>query len=286
MDALRIGPLVLPWGPLILALGYAVAVFVAGAAQRKGQGHAEPALLPLLVLALVVARAVFVAQHLANYPTILSMLDSRDRGFAPVAGWVAAVLGVAFWAWRRPALRRSLPMSAATGAAAVLAAGALLQAVQPARPPLPQLSLQRLRSGEEGNAPVGATLALARPGGEVALRSLEGKPLVLNLWATWCPPCRRELPTLVQAAQREHKVRIVLVNEGESAQRVADFLRHEKLAPPEVLLDPGSRLLSDYQSPGLPTTLFIAADGKVRRMHLGELSAATLQQGIAELGGR
>ncbi|MDE2324720.1 MAG: TlpA family protein disulfide reductase, partial [Betaproteobacteria bacterium] len=65
MDALRIGPLVLPWGPLILALGYAVAVFVAGAAQRKGQGHAEPALLPLLVLALVVARAVFVAQHLA-----------------------------------------------------------------------------------------------------------------------------------------------------------------------------------------------------------------------------
>ncbi|MDE2325076.1 MAG: TlpA family protein disulfide reductase, partial [Betaproteobacteria bacterium] len=265
-------------------LGYAVAVFVAGAAQRKGQGHAEPALLPLLVLALVVARAVFVAQHLASYPTMLSMLDIRDRGFAPVAGWVAAVLGVAFWAWRRPALRRSLPMSAAIGAAAVLAAGALLQAVQPPRPPLPQLSLQRL-GGEEGNAPEGAALALSRPGGEVALRSLKGKPLVLNLWATWCPPCRRELPTLVQAARQEHKVRIVLVNEGESAQRVADFLRREKLAPPEVLLDPGSRLLSDYQSPGLPTTLFIAADGKVRRMHLGELSAATLQQGIAELGG-
>ncbi|MHB1666834.1 MAG: TlpA family protein disulfide reductase [Thiomonas sp.] len=267
MDALRIGPLVLPWGPLILVLGYTVAVFVAGAAQRKGQGHAEPALLPLLVLALVVARAVFVAQHLANYPTMLSMLDIRDRGFTPVAGWAAAVLGVAFWAWRRPTLRRSLPMSAATGAAVILAAGALLQAVQPPRPPLPQLSLQRLG------------------GGEVALRSLEGKPLVLNLWATWCPPCRRELPTLVQAAQREHNVRIVLVNEGESAQRVADFLHREKLAPPEVLLDPDSRLLSYYQSPGLPTTLFIAADGKVQRMHIGELSAATLQQGVAELGG-
>ncbi len=286
MDALRIGPLVLPWGPLILAFGYAIAAFVAGAAQRNGQGRAEPVLLPLLVLALVAARAVFVARHLANYPTMLSMLDIRDRGFAPVAGWVAAVLGVAFWAWRRPALRRSLPVSAATGAAAVLAAGALLQAVQPARPPLPQLSLQRLRLGEEVNATLAATPALSRPGGEVALRSLEGKPLVLNLWATWCPPCRRELPALVQAALRERKVRIVLVNEGESAQRVTDFLHHEKLAPPEVLLDPGSRLLSDYRSPGLPTTLFIAADGKVQRLVIGELSAATLQQGIAELNGR
>ena len=76
-------------------------------------------------------------------------------------------------------------------------------------------------------------------------------------------------------------MRIVLVNEGETARRVADFLRREKLAPPEVLLDPDSRLLSHYQSPGLPTTLFIAADGKVQRVHVGELSAATLQQGIA-----
>ena len=276
MDALRIGPLVLPWGPLILVLGYVIAVFVAGAAQRKGQGNAEPALLPLLALALVVARAAFVAQHLRNYPTLLAMLDIRDRGFSPIAGWIAAALGVAFWAWRKPALRRSLPVSAATGAAIVLAAAALLHAAQPPRPPLPQLSLQRLGVDQAGVA--------ANVTGMVALPSLQGKPLVLNLWATWCPPCRRELPILVQAARREHGVRIVLVNEGETAQRVADFLQRAHLAPPEVLLDPGSQLLAHYQSPGLPTTLFVAANGTVQRVYIGELSAATLQQGLASLG--
>jgi thiol-disulfide isomerase/thioredoxin len=276
MDALRIGPLVLPWGPLILVLGYVVAVFVSGAAQRKGQGNAEPALLPLLVLALAAARAAFVAQHLANYPTLLSVLDIRDRGFSPLSGWIAAALGVAFWAWRRPTLRRSLPVSAATGAAIVLAAGALLHMAQPPRPPLPQLSLQRLGVDKAGVA--------ANVAGAVALPSLEGKPLVLNLWATWCPPCRRELPILVRAARQEHGVRIVLVNEGETAQRVADFLRREHLVPPEVLLDPGSQLLAHYQSPGLPTTLFVAANGTVQRVYIGELSAATLQQGLASLG--
>ena len=268
MDALRLGPFVLPWGPLILVLGYAVAVWVAGFEQQARRGDAEPALLPLLALALVVARAVFVLRHGVDYPNALAMIDIRDRGFDLWAGWIAAALGVAFWAWRRPALRRSLPLSVAAGAAVVLAATGLLTLLQPPRPPLPALTLQRLG------------------GGEVTLSGLQGRPLVLNLWATWCPPCRRELPTLAQAAQREKGVRIVLVNEGETARRVADFLRREKLAPPEVLLDPDSRLLSHYQSPGLPTTLFIAADGKVQRVHVGELSAATLQQGIAALGGK
>ena len=265
MDALRLGPLVLPWGPLVLALGYTVAMFAAGAARRAGRGDPEPALLPLLVLALVAARLAFVLQHLADYPTALSMLDIRDRGFDAWAGWLAGLLGVAFWAWRRPALRRSLPASAATGAAVVLAALCLLQLAQPPRPPLPAISLPRLG------------------GGELALQSLRGRPVVLNLWATWCPPCRRELPMLAQAARREKGVRIVLVDEGEPAARVADFLRRENLAPPEVLLDAHNVLMAHYRAPGFPTTLFIAADGRVQRMHIGELSAATLAQGVAEL---
>lgn len=265
MDALRLGPIVLPWAPLLLVLGYAVAVWVAGVAQKAGRGNAEPVLLPLLIGALVVARAVFVARHSADYSSVLAMIDIRDRGFDPWAGWAAAAAGVAFWVWRRPALRMSLPLSASAGAAIVLAGMGALTLLQPARPPLPDLTLQTLQ------------------GRLVALASLRGQPLVVNLWATWCPPCRRELPLLIQAAQQQTGARIVLVNEGEAAPRVAAYLQRERLTDPGVLLDPGNRLLSLYQSPGLPTTLFIRADGTVQRVHIGELSAATLQQGIAAL---
>ena len=265
MDALRLGPLVLPWTPLLLVLGYAVAVWVAGVAQKAGRGNAEPVLLPLLIWALVVARAVFVARHSADYSSVLAMIDIRDRGFDPWAGWAAAAVGVAFWVWRRPALRMSLPLSAGAGAAIVLAGFGALALLQPPRPPLPDLTLQTLQG---------------RP---VALASLRGQPAVVNLWATWCPPCRRELPLLIQAAQQQTGARIVLVNEGEPASRVTAYLASERLGQPEILLDPDSRLLSAYRSPGLPTTLFIGVDGQVKQLHIGELSAATLQQGIAAL---
>ncbi|MGE0069537.1 MAG: TlpA family protein disulfide reductase, partial [Thiomonas sp.] len=234
-------------------------------ARTAGRGNAEPARLPLLIFALAVARAVFVARHRAEYASVLTMIDIRDRGFDSWAGWAAAAAGVGLWAWRRPALRLSLPLSASAGAAIVLAGMGALALLQPARPPLPDLTLQTLQG---------------RP---VALASLRGRPLVVNLWATWCPPCRRELPLLIRAAQQQTGARIVLVNEGETAQRVAAYLQRERLGDPGVLLDPGSRLLAAYQSPGLPTTLFIAADGRVQRVHIGELSAATLQQGIAAL---
>ena len=265
MDALRLGPLVLPWTPLLLVLGYAVAVWAAGLAQKAGRGNAEPLLLPLLVLALVAARAGFVARHSADYASALAMLDIRDRGFDAWVGWATGVVAVVLVAWRRSALRLSLPLSAGAGAAIVLAGFGALALLQPPRPPLPDLTLQTLQG---------------RP---VALASLRGQPAVVNLWATWCPPCRRELPLLIQAAQQQTGARIVLVNEGEPASRVTAYLASERLGQPEILLDPDSRLLSAYRSPGLPTTLFIGADGQVKQLHIGELSAATLQQGIAAL---
>ncbi len=273
MDALRLGPLALPFGPLLLVLGYVGAVWLVGLLRGRGWGDAEPPLLPLLILALVAARIGFVLRHWGDYSGVLSMLDVRDRGFEPWAGWGVLVAGTLFWLWRRPALRRSLPLAVGFGAALVLGGAAILAATQPQRPPLPDLTLQTL-SGQP-----------------VALRSLQGQPLVVNLWATWCPPCRRELPMLVQAAKQQAALgargaRIVLVAEGEPAQRVADFLRAQQLSPPLVLLDPQQALMRAYDSPGFPTTLFVRADGQVARLHIGELSAATLAAGLAELRGR
>ena len=263
---LRLGPLLLPWGPLLLALGWLLAQQVAALAARRGLGDAQAALTGLLLAALVAARAVFVMSHLDGYPGVVAMLDVRDRGFDEMAGWTVAAAGVAWLAWRRAALRRSLPASAGAGALLVLAAQAMLRlASADAGPPLPQLALPTL------------------DGAPLQLDTLRGEPLVLNLWATWCPPCRRELPVLVDAGRRAQGLRIVLVDQREAPEQVRAYLRAAALQPRWLALDVDGALAARYQVPGFPTTLFFDADGRLRRMYVGELSAATLQQGIAAL---
>ena len=265
MNALHLGPFVLPWAPILLAVGYVLAVRVAALARRRGAGNAEPALLPLLLLALVAARAGFVLRHLDAYTGAWAMLDVRDRGFDMLTGVLAGVAGVAVWAWRRPALRGALMQAAAAGLVVVVGGLALIRALQAPNPPLPALTLARVQ------------------GGTIDLRALQGRPLVLNLWASWCPPCRRELPILAHAAMQNQAARFVLVDEGEPAQRVAAYLRQAGLPTEPFALDPTGALASQYKAPGFPTTLFIAADGTVQRMYIGELSAATLAQGLTSI---
>ena len=262
---LRLGPLLLPCTPVLLAAGYLLADAVAALARARGAGDARRALLLVLLLALGVARASFVLRHWTDYRGLAAVFDVRDRGFDAWAGWAAGGLCVALLAWLRTSLRRSLPAAAGAGALLVLAAQAMLRLDAAPGPPLPALVLP---------TPDGAPLAL---------QHMRGQPLVVNLWATWCPPCRRELPMLVDAARRWHGVRIVLVDQRESAAQVRDYLRAAGLRPPLLGLDAQGALASRYRAPGLPTTLFFAADGSLQRMYVGELSAATLAQGIRTL---
>ncbi len=265
---LRLGPLLLPWGPLLLGLGWLLAQQVAAAAARRGLGDAQRVLTTLLLVALLAARAAFVLRHLDAYAGLGAMLDVRDRGFDAAVGWAVAVAGVALLVWRRASLRRSLPAAAGAGALLVLCAQAMLRLSAPSgQPPLPALALPTLD---------GAPLQLA---------ALRGEPLVLNLWATWCPPCRRELPMLVDAGHRAQGVRIVLVDQRESAAQVRAYLQAQQLQPRWLALDAAGALAARYQVPGFPTTLFFDADGTLQRMYVGELSAATLAQGIAALRG-
>ena len=265
MEALQLGPLVLPWGPVLVLLGYGVASITAWTERRAGRADAEPALYATLLLALLAARIGFVALHWQDYRGVLAMLDIRDLGFAFWPGAIAALLGGTLWLWRRPALRRPLALSAFGGIAVAGLAAGILALTQPQRTPLPALILRDLQ------------------GRAVALQRLRGQPLVLNLWATWCPPCRRELPLLAQAARSTPGVRIVLVDQGQDAATVRAYLAATHLDPPLVLLDADGALLRAYHSPGLPTTLFIGANGRLASVHVGELSRATLAQQLAAL---
>lgn len=117
----------------------------------------------------------------------------------------------------------------------------------------------------------------------LTLKALHGRPVVLNLWATWCPPCRRELPMLVRAAHEEKRATILLVNQGEAPGWVRQFLHEQGLDPTAVAFDQQGMLGTLASAQALPTTLFIDGQGTVRQMHVGEMTRVQLDIAVREL---
>lgn len=110
------------------------------------------------------------------------------------------------------------------------------------------------------------------------LSELRGKPVVLNFWATWCPPCRAEMPELQSASERlAGEVAIVGVNQGESAEQVLTFAQQLGLTFP-MPLDGKMEVSREYLARSLPTTYFIDREGVIRHMQVGPLTEATLAQ--------
>lgn len=119
-------------------------------------------------------------------------------------------------------------------------------------------------------------------GATVNLQQFEGRPVVVNLWATWCPPCRREMPVLEQAAADNPDVAFVFANQAEPADMIRDFIQGEGLDLEHVLLDTDSRVARHFQARALPTTLFFGADGKLENVHMGEVSGAQIDNYLRE----
>jgi len=103
-----------------------------------------------------------------------------------------------------------------------------------------------------------------------------GRPAVVNLWATWCPPCRLELPFLAAAQRQEPGIAFVFVDQGEDAVTVERYLGTVRLDLANVLLDTGNKIGREVSSPGLPITLFYDAGGRMVDSHLGVLSPSLL----------
>jgi thiol-disulfide isomerase/thioredoxin len=257
---LNLGPFAFSTALIALLFGLIAALGTAGFLRKRGQPDAGNAAYLALAAGLLLARIAYVVGWRRQYlEQPLSIFNVRDGGFDPVAGLVGLVLATALIGWRRPALRKALAASVAIGVAgwgfATLAAQLLRDAT---RQPLPAIALRDLA------------------GREVSLPSLRGQPLVINLWATWCGPCRSELPMLVEAQRRLPQVRFVFADQGESASIVGDYLRKAGLAPQHVLIDGNLDLSAHYGVRGYPTTLFLDADGVLRDRQMGELSRATL----------
>ena len=122
-------------------------------------------------------------------------------------------------------------------------------------------------------------------GVDVQLHQFLGKPLVVNLWATWCPPCRHEMPLLVRTASERKDVVFVFANQdrGNSAPLVRSFLDGSGLVMEWVLLDPQNVLQQELKTPGLPTTYFFDSKGSLVAKHVGEITPAILEASLAKI---
>lgn len=270
MLALSLGPLALPLEPvLVLAAGVAAQWTARRLAPQALAETAQNLVLQALLLGLLAARMGHVGDHLDAYAAEpWSMLDLRDGGWQSDTGLAAAVL---WFMWRLrawPAHAQPVLFGAGAGVALWLAAGWIVDDGTDA--PLPALVLQSLDDGRQ-----------------VSLAELpQGRPMVVNLWASWCAPCRAEMPALAAAQQRERTVRIVLVNQGEDADTVRAYLRAQGLSLTDVWLDHGSRLGPAIGSRGLPTTLFVDGQGRRVGAHMGLLNGAALEGWLRELRAR
>jgi cytochrome oxidase Cu insertion factor (SCO1/SenC/PrrC family) len=112
-------------------------------------------------------------------------------------------------------------------------------------------------------------------GGKVSLAQLAGTPLVINFWATYCPPCKAEMPLLQQGVGAQSGARLVLINEGDGAQAARAFLSAVGVRQPS-LLDADLAVGKAYGITALPVTVFVKADGTISGRHIGQLDERVL----------
>lgn len=135
-----------------------------------------------------------------------------------------------------------------------------------------------------GDSPLPGTVGATAPeyaartldGDTVSLAELRGQAVLLNVWATWCPPCRKEMPDLQRLHERYEarglRVVGVSIDAPGADAAVHDFLAEFGITY-TILRDPEDRISSLLQSPGVPVTLLIDAGGIVRWRHLGPVTS-------------
>lgn len=120
--------------------------------------------------------------------------------------------------------------------------------------------------------------ALVLPDGRhTSLRALYGQPVVINFWATWCGPCRREMPELMRVADEDPNLVMLTVNVQEAVETVQPFAEEFRMNTP-IVMDPEGLLQDVYGVRGLPTTFFVNKEGRVAAIYPGSLTPAALAE--------
>lgn len=150
--------------------------------------------------------------------------------------------------------------------------------------------LVAFRSGEdvggEGGRRPAPTFSLPDtrdPAARVELAAFRGRPVVVNFWASWCVPCRNEMPAFEAAHQRfRDRVAFVGVNHQDGRTPALDLLRQTGVTYASGS-DPDGKVAAAYRLIGMPSTVLVSADGHVVATHTGELSRSQLDGMIEKL---
>ena len=270
METLTVGGLAFSLSRLAALLGMATTLAVARWLARREPGLAGWGTWAL-ASGVLAARAGYVLGHLdAFLLDPLSALFFWQGGFSLPWG-LAGAAGYSLLHFRRR-------LSRVLFAVVPLAAGLLTWTA------LSILTAQTTSALERAALP---DLRLPPLEGSAAnLRDFVARPVVLNLWATWCPPCRREMPLLAEYARAHPEVAFLFVNQGEAAEAIAAFLGSQRLPLDHVLLDRDSDVARYFDTRALPTTLFFAPGGKLAATHLGELSRASLDDYLKRINSK
>ena len=164
----------------------------------------------------------------------------------------------------------------------------------PAATPLPE-TIQVVKITSESNVQTAVREGNTAPdfsletldGKKVRLADLRGKPVLINFWATWCPPCRNEMPE-IQAAYEKYtdKGLVVLAVDFTVQDKLTDvksYIQELKLTFPILLDDTGDVSAGLYGMIGLPTSFFIDPDGTLRRIQIGAIPPEKLDEFLAEI---
>jgi thiol-disulfide isomerase/thioredoxin len=266
MNGLSFGPFSFSLGLMTTFAAVFLLQFVGGRLARARAGNIDKTLWLIILAALVAARLTYVARHAQLYALDpVTILDIRDGGFHLLAGLCAGLATAALLGWRQPVKRVPLLAGALAGASMFGLVALLALALPAPTVRMPQLTLAR---------PTGGTLSLP---------SLAGKPVVLNLWASWCPPCRREMPVLRQAQLAHPEVHFIFVNQGETPAQIAAYLKAQHIELDNIVLDARPGLAHVLDSKALPSTFFFDSTGVLVERRVGQLSAATLSDQLSAL---
>lgn len=154
-------------------------------------------------------------------------------------------------------------------------------------PTAPGFELEVLEHGAVG-ARLQRTVERSTSDGNLSLAELRGQPVVLNFWASWCPPCRVEAPRLERRWRTARRQRVLFVglNMQDLLEDARDFIDEFGLSYPNVR-DSGDDVARDWGVTGLPETFFISASGRVVAHVIGAVSERQLAEGIrAAVAGR